>query len=143
MPHDLENSLSQRSLVILRPGDFVFLDELLEAVEAAVFLGLVEADADELDALVVILGVDLFHLGHLGDARAAPGCPEVDHDDLAFQAFDRNGRALDGVGEFQVEWLADAFFLPARRLDHRGELGVREFLDEPIFDARPWPFHPW
>ncbi len=71
------------ALVVLRPGDLLFLDELLEAVEAAFFLGLIEADADEFDALVVVLGVELFHLGHLGHARAAPGRPEVDHDDLA------------------------------------------------------------
>ena len=85
--------------------------------------------------LSLVLGVDLFHVGHLGDARAAPGRPEIDHDDLALQTFDRNRRALDGVGEFQVEWLADGVFLPARALDHSGELGIRKFLDDPIFES--------
>src|SRR5207302_249967 len=37
------------ALVVLRPGDLILGDELLEAVEPALLLGLVEADADKLD----------------------------------------------------------------------------------------------
>src|SRR5260370_59777 len=51
-----ELALPALALVVLGPGDVVFFDVLLERVEAAVFLRLVEADADELDALVLVLG---------------------------------------------------------------------------------------
>src|SRR5271167_3803942 len=82
-PRAGEISLPALSLVELRPFDMVFLDELLEAVQAAVLLGLIKADADELDPLPTVFGVEIFHLGHLGDTRAAPCRPEVNDDNLA------------------------------------------------------------
>ena len=94
--------------VVLRPGDPVLLHEFLEAVQSAFLLRLIEADADELDAPVVVLGVELLHVGHLGHAGAAPGRPEVDDHDLPLEVLHRDGRARDGIGELQLERLADA-----------------------------------
>src|SRR5512142_494243 len=45
-------------------------------------LRLVEADADDLEAPLAILGVSGLESGQLGDARRAPGGPEVDQDVL-------------------------------------------------------------
>src|SRR5262249_40244571 len=44
---------------------------------------LLEVDGDELDVLLIELPCGLLDLGHGLDARAAPGRPEVEDDDLA------------------------------------------------------------
>ena len=106
------------------------------AAQAALLGGLVEADADELDPVVAVLGVEFLHLGHLADARPAPRGPEIDHDDLPFELLDRDRGAGDRVGESQVERLADPF----PRLAGPAELGrvgrVRVILDEPLLQRR-------
>ena len=62
----------------LRPGDVARLDEIDDGR-----LGLVQADADDLEAGVVIGAVGGLQPGQLGDAGSAPGRPEIDQDVLA------------------------------------------------------------
>ena len=71
--------------VELRPGDSSLLHELLECIEAAVLLGRVEADANDLDSSVVICVVQPPHLAHV-----APGGPEIHDNDLSTQVFHRD-----------------------------------------------------
>ena len=128
-------TLPSLALVVLGPGDLLFRDELLELVESALFLGPVEADADELDPLVAVLGVKLLHLGHLGDARAAPSRPEIDHHDFTLESLDGNGRALDGVGELEVKGLADRFVLATAPFDPSRVPRIRKILEDSILEG--------
>ena len=126
-----EVALPAFALVILGPADLVLLDERLERVEPALGLGLVQADAEELHALVLVLGVQLLHVRHLRDAGPAPGGPEVNDHDLPLQVLDRNLFAADGVGERQIERLADRVELAEGALGHRRHLRIRVLLDDP------------
>src|SRR5678816_1622068 len=78
------------ALVVLRPGDLALLDEFLELAAAAILLGFVETDADELDAPILVLGVELRQTGKFGDTRRTGGRPEVDNHDLAPEVGDGN-----------------------------------------------------
>ena len=61
-------------------------------------LGLVEADADDLEARVVIGAIGRLEPGQLGDAGPAPGRPEVEQDVLAAVGVAADGPALDVLG---------------------------------------------
>src|SRR6185437_6693072 len=67
-----ELAVPEVALVVLGPLDVVLGDEVLELLQAAGGFGLVEAHADELDALVLVFAIDFLVVGHLGDARTAP-----------------------------------------------------------------------
>jgi len=45
----------------------------------------IEADADDFEAFVVKFFVGAFDVRKFGDAGAAPGGPEIDKNDLAFE----------------------------------------------------------
>jgi len=61
----------------------------------------VEADADDLEAAVVVAVVELAHAGNLGHAGAAPRRPEVDEHHLAGECGLIEGRAVEeGAHEF-------------------------------------------
>jgi len=45
-----------------------------------------DVNTDEREAFIFVGVVDAVHRGHDGDARLAPSRPEVDKDDLAFEA---------------------------------------------------------
>ncbi len=65
----------------LCPGDFfVYAKECFYRVDF-----LIEADADDLEALGMILFVDFDEVRKFGDAGSAPRGPEIDDDDLAFE----------------------------------------------------------
>src|SRR4030095_5749474 len=96
------------ALVILRPVDVILGDKILQPLQSALGFGLVEADADELHALALVLGVKLLVLRHLRDARATPRRPEIDDHDLALEVFlNVDALAADRVGEAELEGLAD------------------------------------
>ena len=97
-------------------------------------LGLVVlAQGDDEDVLLVLgVGLDqLLDLGKLHEAGAAPGCPEVDHDDLAREVAlgERLGLARaveDGEGEARgglTDELVDRILLRLLRLGQRLDLG--------------------
>jgi hypothetical protein len=70
------------------------------------------------------------------DAGAAPSGPEIDHDDLTLEVFDRDGGTIDGVGKLEIERLANRFVLAASPLDHPREVRIREILGDSIVQDR-------
>src|SRR5688500_18810137 len=66
------------AVVILRPGEVALLGDVDHLIAIVV-----EADADDDQSLVAVLGVGLDHVARLGHARSAPGGPEVDQNQLA------------------------------------------------------------
>ena len=70
-------------------------------------LGLVEADADDLEAGVVIGAIGRLEPGQLGDAGRAPGRPEIDQDVLAAVGVEADGLSLDVLGRERRRGLAD------------------------------------
>ena len=74
----------------LRPGNVACLGEIDDGR-----LGLVEADADDLEAGIMIGAVGRLQPGKLGDAGSAPGRPEIDQDVLAAVGVEPDGLALD------------------------------------------------
>jgi hypothetical protein len=119
----------------LRPGDSVLGHEFLELRQIAL---LVEADADELHAFVLVFRVDPFHLGHRVHARAAPGGPEVDDHHLAPESFHRDDLAADRIGETQLERPADLVALTTVAFNHLDELLGAMILQDPILDRHPF-----
>ena len=73
-------------VVELRPGEVAGLGEIDDGR-----LGLVQADADDLEAGVVIGAVGRLQPRQLGDAGRAPGRPEIDQDVLAAVGVEANG----------------------------------------------------
>ena len=45
--------------------------------------------------------IELFHVGHFGDAWPAPGGPEIDDDHLAPKSLHGDPGSLDGISEFE------------------------------------------
>src|SRR5271157_3549714 len=133
-PRSGEIALPAFALVVLGPPDFLLLDKLLDGVEPSLFLGLIEADAKELHALAVKLFVELLHRWQLGEAWAAPGCPEVDHHNLALEGAHRDGRSAGSIGELELERFADSLALAASAFDHGRELAVGIVLEYAVLE---------
>ena len=86
----------------LRPGDFAGLGEIDDGR-----LGFVQADADDLEAGIVIGAIGRLQPRQLGDAGSAPGRPEVDQDVLAAIGLEADGASLDVLGRERRGGLAD------------------------------------
>ena len=86
----------------LRPGDVACLGEIDDGR-----LGLVQADADDLEPGIVIGAIGGLQPGKLGDAGSAPGRPEIDQDVLAAVGLEADGLALDVLARERRGGLAD------------------------------------
>ncbi|MFM1945193.1 MAG: hypothetical protein RI897_4175 [Verrucomicrobiota bacterium] len=100
----------------LGPGHFALFDEGGQFV----FI-LVEADADDFEAFVVVLFVGFEDVGEFGDAGSAPGCPEVDEDRFTFEFGEGEGLVIE-VFDIEIgERFTDAeFCLDFGGFDHAG-----------------------
>jgi len=89
--------LGLREFAELWPGHFFLFGEGVDGV-----VGIVAIDADDFEALGMVVFVEVFDAGDFGVAGAAPGGPEVDENDFALEFGGREVAVGGGAtGDFE------------------------------------------
>src|SRR5260370_437983 len=86
--------------VVAGNGDGIVDAEFFSKFLDGILIVVIDDEAENLEAIFVFV-LQLDKVGNFGAARSAPGSPEIQEDDFAFGAGERDGLAIE-AGEFEV-----------------------------------------